>query len=69
MSIFIKIDIFPLPDMKIEEKTSPTPFLFPTIKDPHSPSESLQTQAVDGTETVQEFYDAVSQILGKVFAA
>lgn len=41
----------------------------PTIRDPHSPSESLQTQAVDGTETVQEFYDAVSQILGKVFAA
>ena len=41
----------------------------PTIKDPHSPSESLQTQAKDGTETVQEFYNAVSQILGKVFAA
>jgi dipeptidase D len=41
----------------------------PTIKDPHSPSESLQTQAKDGTETVQKFYDAVSRILGKVFAA
>jgi dipeptidase D len=41
----------------------------PTIRDPHSPSESLQVQATDGTETVQEFYDAVTQILGKVFAA
>jgi len=39
----------------------------PTIKDPHSPNESLQVQAVDGTETVQKFYTAISQILGKIF--
>ncbi len=39
----------------------------PTIKDPHSPNESLQTQAEDGTETVQKFYLAVSQILGRIF--
>lgn len=41
----------------------------PTIRDPHSPNESLQVQATDGTETVQKFYNAVSQILGKIFAA
>lgn len=41
----------------------------PTIKDPHSPSESLQVEAEDGTQTVQKFYNAISQILGKIFTA
>ncbi len=40
----------------------------PTIKDPHSPNESLQIQAVDGTQTVQKFYDAVSEILARIFS-
>jgi dipeptidase D len=38
----------------------------PTIRDPHSPNESLETQTEDGTETVQKFYTAVSQILVKI---
>lgn len=41
----------------------------PTIKDPHSPNESLQIEAADGSQTVQKFYDAVSRILEKAFAA
>jgi dipeptidase D len=39
----------------------------PTIKDPHTPSESLQVETTDGTQTVQQFYDAVGQILQKIF--
>ncbi|MCP4603575.1 MAG: aminoacyl-histidine dipeptidase [Proteobacteria bacterium] len=39
----------------------------PTIKKPHTPNESLQTTTADGTQTVKEFYDAVSGILQKVF--
>ena len=41
----------------------------PTIKDPHTPNESLRIKALDGTGTVQRFYDAASQILQKVFTA
>jgi dipeptidase D len=40
----------------------------PTITNPHTPSESLQVETTDGTQTVQQFYDAVSQILQKIFA-
>jgi len=40
----------------------------PTITNPHTPSESLQVETTDGTPTVRQFYDAVSQILQKIFA-
>jgi dipeptidase D len=40
----------------------------PTIKDPHTPSESLQVKNTGGTQTVQQFYDAVSQILQRILA-
>ena len=39
----------------------------PTITNPHTTSESLQVEKTDGTKTVQQFYDAVSQILQKIF--
>ena len=39
----------------------------PTIKNPHTPNESLQVQDANGIETVEQFYDAVSQIIVKVF--
>lgn len=39
----------------------------PTIKDPHTPSESFQIETSDGTQTMQQFYDAVCQIIQKIF--
>lgn len=39
----------------------------PTIKDPHTPSESLQVETTDGTQTVKQFYNAVGKILEKIF--
>ncbi len=39
----------------------------PTIRAPHSPSESLQVETTDGTQTVQLFYNAVSNILDRIF--
>ncbi|MGE5340988.1 MAG: peptidase dimerization domain-containing protein [Candidatus Omnitrophota bacterium] len=40
----------------------------PTITNPHSPSESLQVETTDKTQTVQQFYNAVSQIIQAIFA-
>jgi dipeptidase D len=40
----------------------------PSVEDPHSPSESLQIQSPSGTETVQQFYDALSEIIKTSFS-
>lgn len=39
----------------------------PSIKDPHSPNESMEIQDETGQQTVQQFYDAVANILHGIF--
>lgn len=39
----------------------------PTINDPHTPKESLQVETPEGTQTIQQFYNAVSGIIKEVF--